>query len=126
MWSGCAPSASTPTRWAKVGALSRTAFVWYIQRATLVVIVSLGIFVAVPTQTVRPLLDPANEQKLGDDLTGKLYRQMVAIDVKHQKDRVVLAEVKADLSAGRALLCWQIGVKADINVTAGAVTDRPA
>src|SRR4051812_16925571 len=31
-----------------VGALSRSAFVWYINRATLVVIVSLAIFVAVP------------------------------------------------------------------------------
>jgi membrane-associated phospholipid phosphatase len=65
---------------ALVGALSRTTFAWYIRRATIVALVSLLIFVVVPTQTVRPLEDPANESKLGNNATGWMYRQMVAID----------------------------------------------
>ena len=61
--------------------LSRTTFEWYVRRAVLVVVVSLAIFVAVPTQTVRPLrADPANEARLKDDLTGWAYRRMVAVD----------------------------------------------
>ena len=60
--------------------LSRETFEWYIRRAVLVVVVSLLIFAAVPTYTVRPLLDPANEAKLGDDLTAWVYRHMVTLD----------------------------------------------
>ena len=61
-------------------ALSRAAFVWYVQRAALVMLVSLIIFAVQPTHTVRPLLDKANEEKLHDDLTSRMYRQMVAVD----------------------------------------------
>jgi membrane-associated phospholipid phosphatase len=60
--------------------LSRETFAWYIRRASIVVVVSLVIFAAVPTYTVRPLLDPANEAKLDDDLTAWVYRRMVAVD----------------------------------------------
>lgn len=61
--------------------MSRTAFAWYVRRAMLVVLVSLVIFAAVPTQTVRPLVaDPANADRLGHGRTADLYRWMVEID----------------------------------------------
>ncbi|MBI1913780.1 MAG: phosphatase PAP2 family protein [Planctomycetes bacterium] len=61
--------------------MSRAAFAWYVRRGTLVVLVSLVIFAAVPTQTVRPLQDdPANEERLGAGWTADLYRWMVEID----------------------------------------------
>jgi membrane-associated phospholipid phosphatase len=61
--------------------LSRAAFAWYIRRASLVVLVSLVIFVALPTQTVRPLEDdPGNESRLGEGWTADLYRWMVEVD----------------------------------------------
>jgi membrane-associated phospholipid phosphatase len=61
--------------------MSRTAFAWYIRRATMVVLVSLVIFAAVPTQTVRPLQDdPANVERLGAGWTADLYRWMVEVD----------------------------------------------
>lgn len=68
-----------------VGILRRDAFIWYIHRATVVVVISLVIFVAVPTQTIRPLAEDCpdreeNAAKLDDGLTSRLYRQMVAID----------------------------------------------
>jgi membrane-associated phospholipid phosphatase len=68
-----------------VAVLSRPAFSWYIRRALVVVVVSLGIFIVVPTQTIRPWEERHPEratygEKLGDDLTSHLYRQMVAID----------------------------------------------
>jgi hypothetical protein len=59
------------------GALSRSAFIWYIERGILVVVVSIAIYAIVPTQTVRPV---DVESKLGNDLTAVLYRNMAAID----------------------------------------------
>ena len=53
---------------------------WYIRQASLVVVVSLLIFAVMPTYTVRPLLSPANEAKLDDDLTSWVYQRMVAVD----------------------------------------------
>src|SRR5262245_13779407 len=54
--------------------LRREAFVWYLRRATLLVIISITLFAIVPTQTIRPLgMDnperPDNEEKLAG-LTG--------------------------------------------------------
>ncbi len=61
--------------------MSRAAFAWYVRRGTLVVLVSLVIFAAVPTQTVRPLQDdPAGADRLGEGWTADLYRWMVEID----------------------------------------------
>lgn len=57
-----------------VGTLRRTTFIWYVQRATVVVVISLVIFAIVPTHTVRPNV------QIDDSLTATLYRQMVEID----------------------------------------------
>ncbi len=61
-------------------ALRRPVFTWYLGRGAIVVLVSLVIFSVLPTQTVRPLEDPAVSEQLGDDLTARLYRYMVMID----------------------------------------------
>lgn len=58
-----------------VGLLSRDTFAWYIRRGLVLVFVTLAIFVVYPTQTVRP---PA--EGLGESLTARFYRNMVAID----------------------------------------------
>jgi membrane-associated phospholipid phosphatase len=51
-------------------------FDWYIRRGLVVVAISLLIFAALPTRTApRP---PAPD--LGDGLTARMYRQMIAID----------------------------------------------
>jgi membrane-associated phospholipid phosphatase len=67
-----------------VAVLNRTTFVWYVQRATVVVVISVLIFALIPTQTVRPLKDPVKgpeiAAELGDDLTANVYRKMVEID----------------------------------------------
>jgi membrane-associated phospholipid phosphatase len=69
-----------------VAVLRRPWFAWYIRRAFFLVVVSLIIFAAVPTQTVRPLRDPdpelqeRNRAQLDHDLTSWLYRQMEEID----------------------------------------------
>lgn len=55
--------------------LRRAAFVWFLQRATLVGLVSVVIFAVLPTQTIRP---PDKESITG--LTGWLYRSMVEMD----------------------------------------------
>jgi membrane-associated phospholipid phosphatase len=60
--------------------MSRAALVWYVRRATLVLLISLAVFAVVPTQTIRPLKDPANEGRLGDGWTAGLYRWMVEVD----------------------------------------------
>ncbi|MGE3803895.1 MAG: phosphatase PAP2 family protein [Gemmataceae bacterium] len=57
-----------------VGLLSRDTFRWFIRRGLVVVIASLAFFVLIPTQVVRPTVD------VGDGLTAKMYRDMVAID----------------------------------------------
>jgi membrane-associated phospholipid phosphatase len=63
-----------------VGVMSRLTFAWYLRRASLVVLVSLLIFLIVPTQTIRPLENPDNERHLGDDWTSDVYRLTVAVD----------------------------------------------
>jgi membrane-associated phospholipid phosphatase len=68
--------------------IRRPVFTWFIRRALIVAVASLVIFVVYPTQTIRPLDKSknteeewkANEAKLGDDLTSRMYRQMDAID----------------------------------------------
>lgn len=58
-----------------IGYLRRTTFNWYISRGIAVVVVTLIIFIVVPTQTkTRPPHD------LGTSLTGQLYQNMIAID----------------------------------------------
>jgi membrane-associated phospholipid phosphatase len=58
-----------------IGFLRRATFTWYISRGIAVVIVTLIIFILVPTQTEkRPPHD------LGSGLTGQLYQNMIAID----------------------------------------------
>jgi len=60
---------------AVMGFLRGSTFNWYISRGIAVVIVTLIIFILVPTQTEkRP---PHN---LGMSLTGRLYQNMIAID----------------------------------------------
>lgn len=58
-----------------VGLLSRSTFWWYVRRGLLLVVLSLAIFVLLPTQTVRP-----NLAGLGEGLTATLYRQVIEID----------------------------------------------
>src|SRR4051795_12588242 len=53
--------------------MSRTAFAWYIRRATVLVLVSLVIFAAMPTQTVRPLKYVAGtEARLGEAWSSRV------------------------------------------------------
>jgi hypothetical protein len=59
-----------------VGLLGRETFLWFVRRGLVLVFVSLVIFMIYPTRTVRPHLT----EEQGDGLTGKLYRNMVAID----------------------------------------------
>jgi membrane-associated phospholipid phosphatase len=59
-----------------IGLLSRRTFLWYVTRGLATVILTLLIFIAVPTQTApRPSAD-----YLGDSLTGQLYHHMIEID----------------------------------------------
>ena len=58
-----------------VGVLTRDTFLWYIRRGLLLVGLTLLIFIAFPTRTVRP-----PQTDLGDGPTARLYRSMVAID----------------------------------------------
>src|SRR5262249_19739783 len=46
-----------------VAVLSRSWFAWYIRRAFFLVVVSLVIFAAVPTLTIRPLREPDVETR---------------------------------------------------------------
>jgi hypothetical protein len=55
--------------------LSRAAFRWFLPRAILVVLISLTIFLVLPTQTVRPPTD-----EMGHGWLAQAYRQMVGID----------------------------------------------
>jgi membrane-associated phospholipid phosphatase len=58
-----------------IGSLSRPTFLWYLARAITTVILTLIIFIVLPTQTApRPLVD------VGDSWTAKLYEGMIAID----------------------------------------------
>jgi membrane-associated phospholipid phosphatase len=58
-----------------IGFLRRPTFNWYISRGIAVVLVTLLIFIMVPTQTgKRPPHD------LGTSVTGQLYQNMIAID----------------------------------------------
>ena len=58
-----------------IGFLRRPTFSWYISRGIAVVLVTLLIFILVPTQTgKRPPHDP------GTSITGQLYQNMIAID----------------------------------------------
>ena len=58
-----------------VGLLTRETFAWFVRRGLVVVGVSLLIFIALPTRTVRP--DIAD---LDGGATGEMYRNMIAID----------------------------------------------
>jgi hypothetical protein len=60
---------------AVAGMLSRRTFHWYIRRGLILVVMTLVIFIAVPTQTVRP-----SGQPLGEGLTAMAYHNMVAVD----------------------------------------------
>jgi hypothetical protein len=55
--------------------LSRATFRWFIPRAILVVLISLAIFLLIPTQTVRPPTDG-----LGEGWVADAYHSMVGID----------------------------------------------
>jgi hypothetical protein len=57
------------------GILSADTFRWYIGRGLFVVLLSVVIFAAVPTKTVRH-----SASELGDGLTAELYRRMITID----------------------------------------------
>src|SRR5262249_457580 len=58
-----------------IGFLRRPTFNWYISRGIAVVLVTLLIFILMPTQTAsRPPHD------LGTSITGQLYQNMIAID----------------------------------------------
>lgn len=96
-WRGPAAALSTHTSWdeyvpfrpawvwvyllpyllgpALVGILRRETFAWYVRRGLLLVLVTMMIFVALPTRTVRP---SASDLSAGP--TAALYRDMVAID----------------------------------------------
>jgi membrane-associated phospholipid phosphatase len=60
---------------AVAASLRSTTFTWFIRRGLLALAISLGIFLAYPTHTVRP---PVAE--LGDGVSARLYQRMVAID----------------------------------------------
>ncbi len=57
-----------------IGLLSRDTFRWFVRRGLILVFITLTIFVAYPTRTVRPPLPE------GDSPTVQLYRHMVGID----------------------------------------------
>jgi membrane-associated phospholipid phosphatase len=57
-----------------MGLMRRQTFLWLIGRGLIVLIVSLVVFVALPTRTVRPTAHA------GDGFTGAYYRSMTAID----------------------------------------------
>jgi membrane-associated phospholipid phosphatase len=58
-----------------VGLLSAETFRWYVRRGIPLVLVSLLIFILLPTKTVRPDIS-----ELGSGPTAELYRNMIAID----------------------------------------------
>jgi membrane-associated phospholipid phosphatase len=59
-----------------IAALLRpVTFDWFIRRGILVVLISLVIFAAVPTRTVRP-----DRALVGEGITGDLYRSMADCD----------------------------------------------
>ena len=58
-----------------IGFLRRPTFSWYISRGIAVVLVTLLIFILVPTQT-----DKRPPHDLGTSVTGQLYQNMIAID----------------------------------------------
>jgi len=60
---------------ATIGFLRPETFRWYIQRGLVVVLATLVIFIAVPTQTA-----PRPSHQLADGPTARLYENMVAID----------------------------------------------
>lgn len=62
---------------ALIGLLRRDTFAWFVPRALVIVLVSVVVFIVYPTQTAPrpPLTDD-----LASDLTGSLYKWMVAID----------------------------------------------
>jgi membrane-associated phospholipid phosphatase len=78
--------------------LDRDVFAWYVRRATLVAVVSLAVFVAVPSHTVRPGVDG-----LGDNLTARVYRLVVEID-----DPPANAAPSLHVSLS-CLLAWAVG-----------------
>jgi membrane-associated phospholipid phosphatase len=55
--------------------LRRSTFDWFGRRATVLVLVSLAVFLVYPTQTVRP-----DVSGFADDLTMWVYRNMVEVD----------------------------------------------
>jgi membrane-associated phospholipid phosphatase len=58
-----------------IGSFRRETFRWYVQRGLVLVVVTLLIFIAVPTKTApRPRLD------LGDGPTAQLYQLIVEVD----------------------------------------------
>jgi membrane-associated phospholipid phosphatase len=58
-----------------IGFLSRATFGWYVRRAIFLQILSVGIFLLLPSRTVRPSTDA-----LDSGLTATMYRNMVEID----------------------------------------------
>jgi hypothetical protein len=58
-----------------VGLLSPATFAWFVRRGLLLVLISLAIFVLLPTRTIRPDISD-----LGDSATTDLYRNMIALD----------------------------------------------
>ncbi len=58
-----------------VGLLSRDTFAWFVRRGLVVVLVSLLIFIVLPTRTIRP-----DTAEMSENNAGELYRGMIAID----------------------------------------------
>jgi membrane-associated phospholipid phosphatase len=83
--------------------LSRYVFVWYVRRATIVLLVSIVVFVAVPSHTIRPLTIPSNHDRLGDNLTSWVYQRVVEID-----DPPANAAPSLHVSLS-CLLAWAVG-----------------
>ena len=59
-----------------IGMMSRSTFWWYVSRALTVVVFTLMIFIALPTQ----IDDRHRSQDVGTGLTAEVYKNMIAID----------------------------------------------
>lgn len=58
--------------------LSDDTYRWYIRRGVPLVLISLLIFIVLPTRTVRH--EPSTVEALGDGLTARTYRDMIRTD----------------------------------------------
>jgi membrane-associated phospholipid phosphatase len=61
-------------------AVRRDVFAWYIRRGTLIFVVSMAVFVALPTRTSLEHRQEGHTVALGDGPTARLYRTMIEID----------------------------------------------